>query len=147
MNSTYEKAHIAFGSLVTQLVRRVFSELYAVRMETIQTMGKNDWKSMYTGRMWSISRTSDKMAEFDDVNFEDHPAIVLEYIKFLACNLGFDMLETLEKDVSNIKADAKDFGFRLKEAVRKSDAAITVSNINKKAIVDLTKHVDRKADK
>ena len=57
-------------------------------------MGTNDWKSTCTHLMWSIFRTHDKMAEFDDVNFEDHPAIASEYIKFLACNLGFDMLET-----------------------------------------------------
>ena len=78
-------------------------------MGTIQTMGTNDWKSTCTHLMWSIFRTHDKMAEFDDVNFEDHPAIASEYIKFLACNSGIDMLETLEKDVVNVKSDAEEF--------------------------------------
>ena len=116
-------------------------------MGTIQTMMTDYKKSMCLHLMWSIFRTHDKMAEFDDLNFENHPAIASEYIKFLACNSGFDMLETLEKDVANVKSDAKEFGSRLKEALRKSDTSTSLSNTNKKALANLTKHVDRKADK
>ena len=154
MNSTYENAHITSRmseakawSLVTQLVRRVFAELYTVRMGTIQTMMTNDKKSMCLHLVWSIFRTHDKMAEFDDLNFENHPAIASEYIKFLACNSGFDMLETLEKDVANVKAEARELGSKVKEAVRKSDASTSVSDTNKRGLADLTKRVDRKVDK
>ena len=87
------------------------------------------------------------MAEFDDLNFENHPAIASEYIKFLACNSGFDMLETLEKDVANVKAEVRELGSKVKEAVRKSDASSSVSDTNKRGLADLTKRVDRKVDK
>ena len=154
MNSTYENAHVTSRmseakawSLVTQLVRRVFSELYTVRMGTIQTMMTNDRKLMCMHIMWSIFRTHDKMAEFDDLNFEDHPLIASEYIKFLACNSGFDMLETLEKDVANVKTEARDLGSRVKEAVRKADGASSMADTNKRGLADLSKRADKKEEK
>jgi len=97
--------------------------------------------------MWSIFRTHDKMAEFDNLNFEDHPAIASEYIKFLACNSGFDMLETLEKDVANVKTETRDLGSRVKEAVRKADGASSMADTNKRGLADLSKRVDKKAEK
>jgi len=151
MDRAYENAHIASKmsaakswALVTQLVRRVFSEIFVVRMGTIQAMAANDRRSMRTGVLWSVFRTHDKMTEFEDVNFEDHPAIASEHIKFLACNSGFDMLDALEKDVGSLKSDAKELDRKVTLSVKKADSASTQSDLNKKAISDLTKRVDKK---
>ena len=79
-------------SLITQLVRRVFSELFVMRMGAVRAMVARDRKAMCAGVLWSVFRTLDKMDDFDAANFEDHPAIASEHIKFLACHSGFDML-------------------------------------------------------
>jgi hypothetical protein len=153
IDRAYENAHIASRmsevkswALVTQLVRRVFAEIFVVRMGTVQAMG-GDRKTMCTGVLWSVFRTHDKMAEFDDVNFEDHPAISSEHIKFLATNSGFDMLATLEKEVACLKCETKETALKVTAASRKADAASTVSDLNKKAIAELVKKVDKKVDR
>jgi hypothetical protein len=134
-------------SLITQLVRRVFSELFVMRMGTVRAMVARDRKAMCAGVLWSVFRTLDKMDEFDAANFEDHPAIASEHIKFLACNSGFDMLESLEKDVVGLKTEAKEIDRKVSAAVKKADTAANASDTNKKAIQDLTKRVDKKSDK
>jgi hypothetical protein len=134
-------------SLITQLVRRVFSEMFVMRMGTVRAMVAADRKAMCSGVLWSVFRTLDKMNEFDAVNFEDHPAIASEHIKFLACNSGFDMLETLEKDVVSLKSEGKEIERKVAAAVKKSDTASNASDTNRKAIFDLGKRVDKKMDK
>jgi hypothetical protein len=115
MDRAYESAHVVSRmseakswALVTQLVHQVISEIFVVRMGTIQAMIANDRKTMCTGILWSVFRTHDSMTEFEDANFEDYPAIASEHIKFLACNSGFDMLTSLDKDVATLKLEAKE---------------------------------------
>jgi hypothetical protein len=134
-------------ALITQLVRRVFAELFVMRMGTVRAMVARDRKAMCSGVLWSVFRTLDKMNEFDEANFEDHPAIASEHIKFLACNSGFDMLEALEKDVSGLKSEAKEADRKVAAAVKKADAASNLADANKKSIFDLGKRIDKKSDK
>ena len=114
IDRAYEYAHVGSKlseskawALVTQLARRVFAEIYVVRMGTAQSM-TGDRVSICSSILWAVFRTHDKMTEFEDANLEDHPAISSEYIKFLATNSGFDMIVDLEKDVSLLKTEAKD---------------------------------------
>jgi hypothetical protein len=134
-------------ALITQLVRRVFAELFVMRMGTVRAMVARDRKAMCSGVLWSVFRTLNKMNKFDEANFEDHPAIASEHIKFLACNSGFDMLEALEKDVSGLKSEAKEADHKVAAAVKKADAASNLADANKKSIFDLGKRVDKKSDK
>jgi hypothetical protein len=116
-------------------------------MGTIQAMGIDDPKLMCRAIVWSIFRTHDKMAEFENANFEDHPAIASEHIKFLACNSGFDILESLATDIVSVKSETKEAVQKATQAVRKADSATTLADTNKKAIAELSKRVDRKMDK
>ena len=153
IDRSYEYAHISSKfseakswSLVTQLVRRVFAEIYVVRMGTTQAMS-GDRRSICSSVLWSVFRTHDKMTEFEDQNFEDHPAISSEYIKFMATNSGFDMIASLEKDVSSLKAEVKEADRRLTTCTKKADSASTTADTNRKSIGELIKRVDKKADK
>jgi hypothetical protein len=153
IDRSFENAHISSKlseakswALVTQLVRRVFAEIFVVRMGTTQSMS-SDRKSMCTAILWSVFRTHDKMSEFENANFEDHPSISSEHIKFYATNSGFDMLASLEKDVSGMKSEAKELDRKIVATQRKADSASTGSDLNKKAIAELSKRVDKKADK
>jgi hypothetical protein len=153
MDRTYENAHIvsrmpepkAWG-LATQLVRRVFSEIFVVRMGTVQSLA-GDRKALCAAVLWSVFRTHDKMNEFESLNFEDHPAIASEHIKFLATNSGFDSLGVLEKEVAGLKLEAKEASRQAGMAVKKADSGSTSAEVNKKAIAELTRRVDKKADK
>lgn len=154
MDRAYENAHIISKmskakawSLVTQLVRRVFAELYVVRMDTVRSMHANDHQSMCAGVLWAVFRTHDKMNEFDSAKFEDHPAIASEHIKFLACNSGFESLETLEHDFAVLKVDLKESDRKLAASLKKIDTASTGADTNKRAIADLARRVDKKSDK
>jgi hypothetical protein len=98
--------------------------------------------------MWSVFQTHDKMTEFQDLNFEDHPAIAPEHTKFLACNSRFlDMLESLKKDVATVKAELKESGQRLTQASKKANVTSTLVDFNKKSLGELTRQVDKKMDK
>jgi len=87
------------------------------------------------------------MTEFEDANFEDHPAVSSEYIKFLATNSGFDMIVDLERDVTALKSEAKDNERRMNLVVKKADTASTATDANKRSITELSKRIDKKQDK
>jgi hypothetical protein len=87
INRAFEYAHVGSKlseakawALVTHLLVAVFfSEMYVVHMGTKQAMN-SDRRSMCTAILWSVFRTHDKMTDFEDANFEDHPAVSSEYI-------------------------------------------------------------------
>jgi hypothetical protein len=104
--------------LATQLVQRALAEIFVVQMGTVQAMGIDDPKLTCRAIMWSVFRTHDKMAEFENSNFEDHPAIALEHTKFLACN-------SLATDVASPKSETKEAAQKAAQAVCKADSATT----------------------
>ena len=153
LDRSYENAHVvsrmpeakAWG-LSTQLTRRIFAEMFVVRMGTVQSL-TGDRKSLCASILWAVFRTHDKMNEFDTLNFEDHPAIASEYIKFLATNSGFDSLGSLEKDLASLKSESKETARQTAAAMKKADAAVSNADFNKKGIAELGKRVDKKVDK
>jgi hypothetical protein len=107
----------------------------------------SDIRSMCTAILWSVFRTHDKMTEFEDANFEDHPAVSSKYIKFLATNSDFDMIVDLEKDVASFKSDSKEVNHKLNGCQKKGGSASTMADPNKKSIAELSRRVNKKADK
>ena len=120
--------------------------MFSVRMGTVQAI-TGDRKALCASILWGVFRTHDKMNKFESVNFDNHQSIASEYIKFLATNSGFDALGTLEKDVVSLKSEVKEAGKQALTALKKADGATSAGDINKKAITELSKKVDRKADK
>ena len=153
IDRAYEYAHVGSKlseskawALVTQLARRVFAEIFVVRMGTAQAM-TGDRASICSSILWSVFRTHDKMTEFEDANFEDHPAVSSEYIKFLATNSGFDLIVDLEKEVASLKSEAKDSERKMNAVIKKADSASTSADSNKRLIAEMSKRVDKKQDK
>jgi hypothetical protein len=52
--------------------------------------------------LWAAFKTHDIMATYIDKNFENHPVISAEYIKFLATNSGIEKVERMEAQMSGM---------------------------------------------
>jgi hypothetical protein len=127
-------------SLTTQLVRRIFSDLHTSRMGTTRTMGK-DRVVICTTLLWSTFRTHDKMAELENLNFENHSSISSEYIKFLAMNSGFEALEEVKVKFKSMGDQFKEMQASVKQADKKAENAVTFNEVSKKAIEDLSRRM------
>jgi hypothetical protein len=104
IDSTYESLHhhSKFSeeqawSLLTQLLTRVFTDISKVREGALMSLRTQDIDSTCTAIMWTVFQTHDKMDEFFDSNVSDPPSILSEYLKFLASNSGFELVDKLEK--------------------------------------------------
>jgi hypothetical protein len=120
-------------SLTTQLVRRIFSDLHTSRMGTTRTVGK-DRVVICTTLLWSAFRTHDKMAEFENLNFENHSSISSEHVKFLAMSSGFEALEEVKMKFKTMGDQLKEMQSSVKQADKKAENAVTFNELSKKAI-------------
>jgi hypothetical protein len=139
IDTTYEHLHVEVGfnsarawSLTTQLGARIFSDLHSVRVGTTKAMGKGP-ESICPVILWSVFRTHDKMAGFENANFEDHPSIASEFIKFLATNTGIEGMSSLQEDVAGMKLKLKDVDRQATLASAKADKATSVADVAKKS--------------
>jgi hypothetical protein len=71
------------------------------------------------------------MAGFENANFEDHPSIASEFIKFLATNTGIEGMSSLQDDVSALKLKVKEVERQSSSATVKADKAISVADLAK----------------
>jgi hypothetical protein len=153
LDTTYEHLHGEVGftparawSLTTQLGHRIFSDLHSVRVGTMKAMGKGP-ESICPAILWAVFRTHDKMAGFEDANFENHPSIASEFVKFLATNTGIEGMAVLKEEVASLKTRLREAEKQLTLASGKADKASSVGDAAKKAAEVLTKQVDKLAAK
>jgi hypothetical protein len=147
IDRTYEALHVGSKftvaqawSLTSQLVRRIFSDLHTARMGTTRTMGKDRVVSCTT-LLWSAFKTHDAMAAFENANFEDHPSISSEYVKFLEMNSGFEALEAVTGKIKVMHDQMKEFQGSVKQADKKAENAVSYCETNKKAVGALEKRI------
>ena len=110
IDTIYEKlhSHSKFSadqawSLTTQILDRVCEDLYAPKEGVAAAMTVEDPASICSHLLWACFRTHDVMTTYMDHNFENHPAISAEYVKFLATNSGHDKVEKMEILVAAMK--------------------------------------------
>jgi hypothetical protein len=138
IDQTYESLHVQsnFSSarawaLTTQLGRRIFADLHGVRVGTTKAMGKGR-VAICPIILWAVFRTHDKMAAFEVANFEDHPSIASEYVKFLATNSGLEVVTKLDGEVASLKNKVKDLEKMVVLAAGKADKAASSVDIVRK---------------
>ena len=71
------------------------------------------------------------MAGFENANFEDHPSIASEFIKFLATNTGIEGMAGLQSDVATMKVKLKEVDRQSTASTVKADKAISVADLAK----------------
>lgn len=92
-------------ALTTQILDRICKDLFALKEGVAAAMTVEDPASICVHMLWSCFKTHDVMALYMEHNFENHPAISAEYIKFLAgANSRFENVERLEASVIEMKA-------------------------------------------
>jgi hypothetical protein len=153
LDNAHEHLHVQVGftsprawALTAQLGHRIFSDLHSVRVGTMKSMGSKP-ESICPAILWSVFRTHDKMAGFEDANFENHPSIASEFVKFLATNTGIEGMAVLQEEVAALKSKLKDAEKQATLASGKADEASSVADVAKKAAETLSKQVDRLAAK
>jgi predicted nucleic acid-binding Zn-ribbon protein len=65
------------------------------------------------------------MATYVEHQFENHPAISTEYVKFLATNAGFEKVENLSVQMTTLSDKLSRSSEDVKKALAKADTAST----------------------
>jgi hypothetical protein len=77
-------------ALTTLILDRICEDLFAPKEGVAVAMTVEDPASICAHMLWSCFKTQNVMALYMEHNFENHPAISAEYIKFLATNSEFE---------------------------------------------------------
>jgi hypothetical protein len=122
------------------------SDLY-VPKEGVGNGMKGDRSSICSHVLWASFRTLDVAQEYLDFNFENHPAISSEFIKFLATNSGFEKVEKLDATVTTVQASLATAVSDARNASSKSDTASTKCNELSGLVTALTRRVKALEDR
>ena len=122
-------------ALTTQILDRICEDLFAPKEGVAAAMMVEDPASICAHMLWACFKTHDVMALYMEHNFENHPAISAEYIKFLATNSGFEKVERLEASVTEMKASVQ-------KAVVESGKARSIADGVSSQVGVITKNVE-----
>jgi hypothetical protein len=128
-------------SVTTQLIARIFGDMYLVRQGLEGGIDTGSPLSCCTTVLWSVLRTHDVMAEYLAKDFGNHPSISSELVRFLATNSGNEKVEELEDQVAKLTIAVAETKRAATEAGKKSDAAGNALDGAKKTIEALSKRV------
>ena len=154
VDASFERLHLSSKftaeqawSLTTQILDRICEELYAPKEGVGGAMIIEDPESVSCHMLWACFKTHDIMSGYIDKNFEDHPAVSAEYVKFLATNSGFEKVEKLESQMSGMTEKLTKALDESKKAVAKADAASSKCAELVREVGVLTKKVKSLEDK
>jgi hypothetical protein len=134
-------------SLTTQILDRICEELYSPKEGVSGAMTIEEPESVCCHILWATFKTHDIMATYIDTNFENHPVVSAEYVKFLATNSGSEKVEKLESQVSGMTEKLGKAVDESKKAAAKSDVASTKCSELVRELAALTKKVKALGDK
>ena len=123
-----------------QVLDRIVADLYEPKEGASNGM-RGDRRSICSHVLWSSFRTLDVAQAYLDYNFENHPAISSEFIKFLATNSGFEKVEELEATVAGMRTSVADAAATARHASTKSDTASTRCGELTALVTTLTRRV------
>ena len=154
VDTLYEKLHVdsrfsadQSWSLTTQILDRICEELYAPKEGVQEAMTIEEPASICSHVLWACLKTHDIMTGYIDHQFENHPTIAAEYVKFLATNSGHDKVDKLEASVKEMKEDLASAVKSSKAAVTKADVGTGKSDSVKTALDALIKRVKALEDR
>ena len=133
-------------SLTMKILDRICEDLFGPKEGVAVAMNVEDPASICAHMLWSCFKTHDIMTTYMEFNFENHPAISAEYVKFLATNSGFDKVERLEGVVSGLKTQVDKAGSEATKARTIADGAASAGSAAAKAVAELAKRVGKLED-
>lgn len=154
IDTIYEKLHVESRftgeqawALTSQILDRICEDLYAPKEGVAAAMTVEDPVSMCSHLMWSCLKTHDVMSGYIDHQFENHPAISAEYVKFLATNSGSEKVEKIDGVVASLSEKLNKSLEETKKAVSKADVATAKLSDLLKEVQSLAKKVKQLEDK
>jgi hypothetical protein len=151
VDSIYEKQHLYSRFTAEQawalILDRICEDLYAPKEGVVAAMTVEDPASVCAHMLWACLKTHDVCAHYLEHNFENHPAISAEYVKFLATNSGSEELERMESTVTSVKTMVDKAMEVAKKARYIADGASRVAGVASKAADAVAKKVAKLEDK
>ena len=132
IDTMFEKLHV-FSKftveqgwcLTMQIFERILADLYAPKDGVLDAMTLDNQWSVCTHTLWATFKCHDVMATYVEHQFENHPAISTEYVKFLATNSGFEKVEKLSVQMTALSDKLARSLDDVKKALAKADTAST----------------------
>lgn len=127
--------------LTTQILDRICEELYEPKEGVVEAMTVEEPASVCCHVLWACFRTHDVMSGYLEKDFQNHPTISAEYVKFLATNSGHDKVDKLQMQMSEVIDKLAKAVDESKKATAKADAASAKCSELGREVVALTKKV------
>ena len=122
--------------LTMQIFEQILADLYAPKDGVLDAMTLNNQWSVCTHTLWESFKCHDMMAStYVEHQFENHPAISTEYMKFLATNSGFEKVEKMSVQMTALSDKPLRSSKDVKKALAKAD---TVSTKNAELLREMT---------
>ena len=134
-------------SLTTQVLDRIMADLYANKAGVVESLTTESQLSTCAHVLWAAFKTHDVMAVYIHHNFEDHPAVSTEYVKFLATNSGSDKVAKLTETVEGLKGKIATAVEDSKKAMAKADTASAKYSEITKEVASMTRKVKQLEDR
>ena len=132
VDTMFEKLHV-FSKftveqgwcLTLQIFERILADLYAPKDGVLDAMVLDNQWLVCTRTLWATSKCHDVMFTYVEHQFENHPAISTEYVKFLATNSGFEKVEKMSVQMTALSDKPSRSSEDVKKALTKADTAST----------------------
>ena len=145
VDALFEKLHVyskftpeTGWSLTMQVLDRILADLFAPK-EGVGNAIRGSNRAAYV--VLACLRTHDVAQIYIDHNFENHPAVSSEFIKFLATNSGFEKVEKLTLDMEKEKSKLASALLEVAKASSKADTASAKSTEAERAVLALKNRV------
>ena len=130
VDTIYDKLHNqskfsaeASWCLTMQILDKVVEELFVPKEDVMTSVILGDPDSFCAHVLYACFQTHDIMADYVEHQFENHPSVSAEFIRFLATNSGSDRVEVLEAKVAEQKICLKAATEKAEKAMAKADTA------------------------
>jgi len=153
INNTYRELTMSQYSakkawyLVTSLSRRILEDVYEPRIGVLKALRTRKEIQVSTLIYYACLRSHAIMKEYRDLKFANHPSISSEYIKFLAHNSSYEVVENLQDRFKTMEGEIKEFKAKNVALSKSVNTATQKSDETKKGLTDLTKVVNKLENK
>ncbi|KAL7559226.1 hypothetical protein ACA910_014778 [Epithemia clementina (nom. ined.)] len=113
-------------SITTQIMSQIFSNIHEVCRTISTLLQPNNPDSVCAYVLWGVLWTQDVMQEYIDTQFQGHPSISSEYIKFLAVNSGTKTVKKLEGKFEKLQEKNAVLMEQIKKTSSKADSASNI---------------------
>ena len=114
VDAIYKKLHTEskFSSesawcLTMQILDKICEELYVPKATVLLWATLDDKESMCNHILWAAFKSLDIMGGYVALQFQNHPSVSTEFIRFLANNSGSEKIDQLVDQFAALKVEAR----------------------------------------